>query len=72
MLLSSQCKLSVCSVVKTKGIVAKSRINERELKEGGEGDELAFGESLIKVKGKVHALSSEVSKGSKRLDDIGT
>ena len=31
LLLSSQCKPSVCSVVKTKGIVAKSRISEREL-----------------------------------------
>jgi hypothetical protein len=31
-LFSSQCERSVCSVVKTKRVVAKSRINENELK----------------------------------------
>ena len=42
-LLSSQCKCSVCSVVKTNlnSVVAKSKINERELKRFGEGNELA-------------------------------
>lgn len=34
------CKCSVCSVVKTKRVVGKSRINESKLKEIGEDNEL--------------------------------
>jgi hypothetical protein len=39
--LSSQCKRSVFAVVKTKSVVAKTRINENELKKDGKGGELA-------------------------------
>jgi hypothetical protein len=39
--LGSQCKRSVCSVVKTKSVVAKARINESGLERIGEGNELA-------------------------------
>ena len=36
-----QCKRSVCSVVKTKSVVANSEINESGLKQIGEGNESA-------------------------------
>jgi hypothetical protein len=38
---SQYVQLSICSVVKTKRVMVKSRINEGELKEIGEGNKLA-------------------------------